>query len=231
MFQGITVIGLHDFFSESSLQILQRITMNPDRIFISSVVASVNNKIKSYLSGIWKAEAIFIKSSPLPFTNQYGAGDATGVDRLCNIAGALNTVSSPFVIADIGTAVNLEVVDNRGNFIGGNIFPGIRLQSQSLFKNTDALPAIHFENQPNPIGRNTEEAIQSGICLGIAGSIEKLFHYFRTQKICSTANLILTGGDATIISPFLDVPHTISPYLTLTGIYHLGIYQWKQLNS
>lgn len=197
----------------------------PDQVFVSSVVPTLNDFVLEAFSNLWNCKVTFIKPDPLPFSNQYKAGAQTGIDRLANVAGGLKHFSPPFIIADIGSAVNTEIVDSTGAFIGGNIFPGINLQLASLFQKTANLPYISPLSFTQYWGANTDEAIFSGICLNISGALQKLIGYFEKEWECEQIQLILTGGDSSIISPLLDIPHFTDLNLTLNGIEKLGFYQ------
>lgn len=142
---------------------------------------------------------------------------SVGLDRLFNAAAVADT-AGPTVVVDAGTAVTVDRVEPPGVFRGGAIAPGLRLGFEGLHHGTSQLPLV-----PAPevgagvpaLGRDTVAAIRAGVVRGVAGGIERLA---RDLGVGDDALLVLTGGDALRLLPFLSLELRHEPDLTLLGI-------------
>jgi len=143
-----------------------------------------------------------------------------GADRIANIEEANAKYGQNVVVADIGTALTLDVI-KKGIFTGGLILPGLNSAFKSLNKDTDAIKNVKFEDVPEQlIGNNTADCIKSGIYFGWVSMIEGLF-----EKIKASYNqdftLVLTGGFSQVLSPHILMPHVVDRMLTLDGVYRV----------
>jgi len=145
-------------------------------------------KIKFHCFGRRDLKGISIK---------YDKRSAIGSDRLATIMGAASLAPAPFIVVDIGTAVTCELVNERKEYVGGVIFPGIEICFSALSEKTALLPKIKFKRIAGYIGLNTAECISKGIYNAIAGGIEKSVSDFR--HIAPGAEVFLTGGGETCI--------------------------------
>jgi type III pantothenate kinase len=146
-----------------------------------------------------------------------------GIDRLLN-AVAANTLSPrdmPVIIADIGSAVTVDWVDENGVFKGGAIFPGLRLMAKALNDYTALLPLVEtLRDQPQLPGTSTREAIEAGLTWAVVGGVVTLAHQM-TMRAGRPPVRFLTGGDAELLQEALNESgpgwrHV--PMLTLEGL-------------
>ena len=147
--------------------------------------------------------------------------DRVGMDRLV-AAVAANVVRQegrPAVVIDLGTAVTVDVVDDRGRFAGGAILPGLRLAASALADRTDALPEVLVDlaRPPDAVGKSTEKAIQSGLYWGTVGGVRELIARV-ADDYSSRPHVLLTGGDTRRLAPLLDERTRWIPHLVLAGI-------------
>jgi type III pantothenate kinase len=148
--------------------------------------------------------------------------DRVGMDRLA-AAVAVNRLRAPThaaIIVDAGTAITVDAVDRQGTFLGGAILPGFGMISRALFADTDLLPRVDatFTAPANEvIGRSTESAIRSGIFWGGVGAIRELVERF-AERLGPAHQLFVTGGDARLLTGFLDPQAQFVPELVLDGI-------------
>jgi type III pantothenate kinase len=158
----------------------------------------------------------------LPLAIRVPRPEQVGIDRLLNAVGAMNRVQRPLsrVIIDAGTAVTVDWVDAEGAFRGGAIFPGLRLMAQSLHEHTALLPQVEVRGaSPEVPGTSTVPAIEAGIYWAVAGGVKAL-----TRQLLGRAGAVrngevfLTGGDASLLAPVMDVGVHFCPHLTLEGI-------------
>lgn len=162
---------------------------------------------------------------PVPYASGYAAGQA-GIDRLANVAAAISDVGFPAIIVDAGSAITLEVIGTEGTFLGGAIFPGLRLQAMALHKGTATLPDVTINAATPIIGPDTTAAIRSGILYGCLGAVDRLVRLTLDEPGMASAIVVFTGGDGQLISDSLNFPAAVTaPELTLRGLYLLARHQ------
>ena len=145
-----------------------------------------------------------------------------GADRVANAIAAAEFYPLPAAVIDCGTAVTLEVVDDKFRFAGGAIAPGRKLLRKALASGTAQLPEIPLgQGIPEEIGRNTVDAIKFGVDAGIVGIVREWLRVLR--KKYPDLTVILTGGDAGFLSPEFPEAVTVDEFFTLHGIRLAGL--------
>jgi type III pantothenate kinase len=139
-----------------------------------------------------------------------------GADRIVNGLAAFSKFGGPAVVVDFGTATTYDAVSDKGEFLGGAIAPGLQVAGESLFTATARLPQVELLAPRAAIGRNTVEAIQSGIVFGAAAELEGMVD--RMEKELGPATVVATGGLAPIVIAHTDVVDNYEPWLTLEGL-------------
>ncbi|MGM9861306.1 MAG: type III pantothenate kinase [Muribaculaceae bacterium] len=163
--------------------------------------------------------------TPLPFAVSYG--DTLGADRLAAVAAAtVLTARRPALVVDAGTAVTYDVVSDSGDHLGGNIAPGATLRAQALAAHTAALPAVTLTGATPLLADTTADAIRSGVLRGIVAEIE--YYHRRTQA----AVVVLTGGDAPLLSPLLAADgYDAATLIIEPELVHIGLKSILQYNE
>lgn len=141
----------------------------------------------------------------------------TGVDRVLDIAAAYEQMQKACVVVDAGTAITINICDDKGRFLGGAIAPGAGLMLKAMHENTARLPEVALKVPESPIGKTTEEAMLQGVYHGIRGMVKELVESYATH-LGFWPEIIVTGGDAQILFANDELIHAISPDLTLYGI-------------
>lgn len=154
-------------------------------------------------------------SVPIPILTEYP--EKVGADRLVNAIAAFERTKNWTVVVDAGTAITIDGINNKGAFLGGIIAPGIDISSRALHDSTALLPRISIRKPGNVIGKNTEEAINSGIYWGTVGMVNRLLCMISDEMECRPA-IIATGGNADMLAQEIPLITTVLPYLTLEGI-------------
>ena len=139
-----------------------------------------------------------------------------GLDRLCNIAYAVKYHKRNTVVIDFGSSVTFEIINGRSEFEGGMILPGIKLQYESLAKNTALLPELKSGSVNYFIGRSTAECIRSGVQHGIAAVCNDFVREFK-ERISSRMTVVLSGGDAELVGTLVDFDHIIEKHTVPLG--------------
>jgi type III pantothenate kinase len=164
----------------------------------------------------------FWRLQELPISVLVDSPGQVGVDRVLNGIAAKHRAPQPVrkIIIDAGSAVTVDLVDEKGRFRGGAIFPGMRLMGRALHDYTALLPVVEIAaaNPPLP-GKTTEAAIKAGVFWAVAGGIQALTHHLMAgAENPSHRQLFLTGGDASLIAPVLDSDVCVWPEMTLEGL-------------
>ena len=144
---------------------------------------------------------------------------AVGADRVVNAIAAHALHGGDLIVIDFGTATTFDIVDASGAYKGGVIAPGINLSLDALFAAAARLPRIAIEvpEKATVIGRNTQDAMLSGIYWGYIGMIEGLVARIKAE-IGRPTKVISTGGLATLFDEHSSVFDTVEPDLTITGL-------------
>lgn len=140
-----------------------------------------------------------------------------GADRIANSVAANEIYKVPVAVIDFGTASTISIIGKDSTFIGGAIFPGLRLMNESLSKGAAQLYEVPLKPPPSVLGKSTKECIQSGLLYGTVGATEKLIHEIE-KEIGYNLKVVLTGGYANLLFKIFKRDHEFIPYLTLKGL-------------
>ncbi len=148
----------------------------------------------------------------------YPHPETIGPDRLANAAAARHFFGAPAIVIDFGTAVTFDIVDARGDYVGGIITPGLSAMTDYLHEKTALLPRIRIRDTRAVIGRNTEQAMLIGAVHGYRGLIRELLGELRRALARPRLPVIATGGYAKLIAARLPDITAVRPLLTLEGL-------------
>jgi type III pantothenate kinase len=140
-----------------------------------------------------------------------------GADRVVNALAAFSRHGGPCIVVDFGTATTYDVVSEKGEFLGGAIGPGVGTKNASLTRETARLPLVELHAPRTAIGKNTIEAIQSGLVYGTAAEADGIVERMR-KELGGDATVIATGGLAPVIAPHCNFIDEQDPWLTLEGL-------------
>ena len=140
-----------------------------------------------------------------------------GADRVVNSVAAKAKYGVPVVSVDFGTSTNMDVVDASGAYVGGAIAPGLEVSETALIDATAALRRVDFTTPRAAIGRNTIEAMQSGLLYGHAGLVDGLVTRL-VDEVGGLPAVVATGGLASTIVPHCRTVSIVDATLTLDGL-------------
>ena len=143
--------------------------------------------------------------------------DEVGADRLVNAASAHWRYGGPLIVIDFGTATTFDIVDEKGNYYGGVIAPGINLSLDALHMAAAKLPRVAVQRPETVIGKRTIPAMMSGVYWGYVGLIEGLLSRIQTEFGSSMA-VVATGGLAPLFAEATKVIQHLDSDLTLRGL-------------
>lgn len=185
-------------------------------IVVASVVPWANKIIKQ-----WFPQAKFLNHKNIGIKIKTKKPAEVGIDRLVNALAAYKLYGGPAIIIDFGTATTFDVINNKGEYLGGAIAPGIVLARDALHQKTAKLPQISIAAPRNVVGKSTLEAMQSGLVFGYAALVEGMIERIR-KRIRQRPRVIATGGLAELICHHTPVVATIDQQLTLKGLRLIG---------
>lgn len=140
-----------------------------------------------------------------------------GADRIADAVAALELYTPPLIVVDLGTATVFDVVNREGEYLGGVISPGISVAADALFFNASQLRRVELVAPKSVVGRNTVNAVQSGLVYGYASLVTGMVDRIK-DEIGRDAQVIGTGGLVPVIADHTDVFDDINQDLTLVGL-------------
>ena len=143
-----------------------------------------------------------------------------GSDRIVNSLAAAQRYGGPAIVVDFGTATTFDAVSAKGEYLGGAIAPGIEISVEALGARGAQLRKVELARPRSVIGRNTVEALQSGILYGFAGQVDGIVHRMAAELADDpeTVTVIATGGLATLVLDESTAIDAHDPWLTLRGL-------------
>ncbi len=192
----------------------------------AAVEDAIMSSVVPSLSGVW-TEALHALTGKRP--SVVGPGLKTGLelhlsspgelgaDRVADCAAAKELYGFPLVVVDFGTATNLEVIDKHGVVQGGVIAPGLRLAARAVADAAAQLPVIDLRAPKRVIGKNTRDAMQSGIVIGEAARIDGLIDAIWAELGYRT-KVVATGEDAPAMVALSSRMEVADEHLTLKGL-------------
>ena len=202
----------------STFQIKSEVNKDIEGAIICSVVPQATNSFSEAIRKYLNLEPVIV-----------GPGIKTGLkvnidnpkelgpDRIANsVAGYLITETDTVVI-DLGTATTFDVVSKNKEYLGGSIAPGIKISLDALTLKTASLKSVELDTPNKVIGKNTYEAIQSGLIMGHASMIDSMVEKI-ILEIDIEPKIIITGGLSKVVQPILNVNVEYIENLTLVGL-------------
>jgi type III pantothenate kinase len=189
---------IYKTFSSADVERLFELYPISDSI-ISSVI-NIEPAIVNTLNRCSKHFVLFDHNTPVPIRNAYDTPETLGQDRLAASVGAMRLCPNEnLLIIDAGSAITYDFVSAEGEYMGGNIAPGLKMRFTILQRMTKKLPLVDpEENELIPLfGKNTRDAIAAGVIRGVAYEVKG---YMRTLKDrMPHFQTFLTGGNAPYI--------------------------------
>jgi type III pantothenate kinase len=185
---------------------------------ISSVVPSVTRWLSVLSTSRFGVEPIVVSAAldlgmPIDVDNPL----EVGADRIVNSLAALQRYGAPVIAIDFGTALNFDVVDIRGHYVGGSLAPGLVIALDAMTSRAARLFAVDLIPPPQAIGRNTIHAIQSGLVLGYISLVEGMIGRL-SSELGETPPVVVTGGYAELFAANSEMIDHYDPDLTIDGL-------------
>jgi type III pantothenate kinase len=186
---------------------------------ICSVVPRATPKVKAVVRDLWKLSAVVLTPRTLRGVGiDYPKPETIGPDRLANALAARHRFGAPSVVVDFGTAVTFDVVDARGNYVGGIIAPGLAAMTDYLHEKTALLPRIKIHEVKSIVGKSTQHAMLVGAVHGYRGLVRELINELKRELKVKRLPVVATGGYAKLIAAKMREISVVEMNLTLEGL-------------
>ena len=181
------------------------------------IVSSVNQKVNALAKNITAPVIVLSHLTPIPIINKYTTPKTLGKDRLAAVIGAYATrKSTNTLVIDVGTCITYDFINDKNEYLGGAISPGIDLKFKALHNFTAHLPLIGQREVESLIGNSTEKTILSGVINGTIAEIEQMIRKYKNKF--STLRIIICGGGSLGLHNKLKTKIELMPDLVLTGL-------------
>jgi type III pantothenate kinase len=209
-----------DEYGLSSLALLAYQHIEPSEIkhvIISSVVPPLHPVLDAWLRVYFQAEPLWVEPGIKTGLKVLLDNPAElGADRIVNAVAGLELYGAPLIAVDFGTATTFDIVNDRREYLGGIICPGLKISAEALFQRASRLPRVELAEPERLVGKSTVQAMQSGLFYGYVGQVdgilERLLLEFPGSKV------VATGGLARVIAPSSRFISEVAPDLTLVGL-------------
>ncbi|MEA2434319.1 MAG: type pantothenate kinase [Actinomycetota bacterium] len=204
------------FLSLADLSFSRQIT----GVAISSVVPRATQELREMTSRYFGFDSVVVepgvKTGIAILTDN---PREVGADRIANAVAAHDLFpDEAVVIVDFGTAITVDAVSAKGEYLGGAIAPGIETAATALFSTTALIRRVELVEPPgSAIGKSTVTSVQSGIIYGTAGLVDALIEKI-VDELGEDARVIATGGLAPVLLHHCRHLERLEPTLTLEGL-------------
>lgn len=190
---------------------------------ILSAVKDYPPELKSALQNKFEQFIELDANTPIPLENCYKTPETLGKDRIAAAVGGFDLYpGNNLLIIDAGTAITYDIVNDKNQYLGGNISPGIEMRFKALHQFTGKLPLVKQQNFNKLYGTSTEEAIRAGVQNGVAFEIDKAIDTFK--EFYKNLKVIITGGDAEFFDKKLKNSFFVNFNLTALGLNRILEY-------
>ena len=186
---------------------------------LCSVVPTVTPLLGRFINQILRVPWLTLTSQTVRQIGiDYPNPETIGPDRLANAVAAREHFGAPCIVLDFGTAVTFDVIDSKGDYVGGIIAPGLAAMTGYLHEKTALLPKIEIREVLAVIGKNTEEAMVIGAVHGYRGLVRELVMELKRELKAKRLPVVATGGYSELIAAKLPEITSVEPLLTLEGL-------------
>ena len=201
--------------------LLSRMRVAPgsvEGVVLSSVVPRATVSLMRELRALVRPEPLVVGGNVrAPIKNLYRVPSQVGQDRLMNGVGACFLYRSPAIVVDFGTAVTLDLISRRCEYLGGLIVPGVGIALEALISRAALLPRIDLAPPAEFLGKDTRQSMRAGLFYGYGALCDGIVKQLK-RRYAPRAKVIATGGHCRLIAPYCRSVQIVDPDLTLQGL-------------
>jgi type III pantothenate kinase len=210
------------FFDETVFEKL--LSKNKIKHAIISKTGS-NTEIETKLHEKKIVPVLLTADMPLPLKILYKTPQSLGADRIAgSVAAHFVFPNHPVLKVDFGTCITYDFINEKGEYPGGAISPGMMMRFKALHNYTAKLPLIDPMQLKNIelTGVDTESAIISGVMNGIKEEVSGIINEYEARF--ANLKVVATGGDSGLFVTLLKSEIFARPYLVLEGLNRILNY-------
>jgi type III pantothenate kinase len=202
-----------------------------EQVVVSTVVPALKRTFEQLSRHLFGQEALLVAPEIYQHLQlKIDRPEELGTDLFANAVAAHYLHRQDCIIVDFGTALTFTVVDRKGQLLGVSIAPGLKTAIGALFQKTAQLPEVPLKMPESAIGRDTVQAIQSGILVGYVGLVRHMLSSIRAE-VGEQYMAVATGGLSAILYPLEADFDAIDPHLTLDGLRIIAEETTKKLTT
>jgi type III pantothenate kinase len=223
VFENDTLIEKNIFKKKDLFKVLKEIKKKFQirNTILSTVVKFTEKEVEEI-----KKLFLFLELSSttkVPFKNLYKTPNTLGLDRIALISNAVKQYPNKNVLViDAGSCITYDFVNDKLEYLGGSISPGITMRFKAMHHFTSKLPLLEKNNIDNFLGKSTQESMQTGVVYGVLNEIEGFINTY--QKKYEHLTVVLTGGDTKFLSKQLKSSIFANQNFLLEGLNNILIF-------
>lgn len=206
-------------------RLLGRWKKDIEEVIFVSVVPDFTKKLKTLFLKIFPKARVCIAGEDIaiPLKNNYDDPDEVGADRLVLSYAAKMEYGAPVIVVDFGTAVTFDVVNGKGEYDGGVIFPGMRVSFQNLISSAALIKGFDLQHSGKipVVGKATKQSLGSGLLRGYAAMCDGLIEQI-SEAVVGDPQVVCTGGNVSLVRPYSKCLKTLDEYLIFKGLINLA---------
>ncbi|GAB2542089.1 type III pantothenate kinase [Spirosoma aerophilum] len=224
-------VGRYESVEDLTDDLLNRL---PANIMVSST-SRPGQVIREQLAQLGTEVWVLDSQTKVPIGKAYDTPLTLGADRVAAAVGATTLFpKQDCLVLDLGTCLTADLVDREAVFQGGLISLGLHMRFRAMHEQTARLPLVDVpedvtENWPSPTGKNTQQAMQSGVLNGMAFEMNGLVDYYRREH--PGIVVLMCGGDGSSFESRLKPPIFVVPELVLIGLNRILRYNVENLQA
>lgn len=213
-----------DEFGMLVTEMLNNVQLKPvdiEAVIMSSVVPNIMHTMQNMIVKYFHQYPMIVGAGVKTGINiRYDNPREVGADRIVNAIAAVERYGGPCIIIDLGTAITFCVVDDKKNYLGGLILPGISISADALVSRTSKLPKIEIIKPEKVIGKTTVSSMQNGLYYGFSSMIDGIVKHIcdEIQLDPSDVHVIATGGFSNLLVSDSAYDIIIDRDLTMDGL-------------
>ena len=203
-------------FENAMAEVLGGVAM--EGAVLSSVAPQVNDKLRAAAEQVTGQKCLTVTyDMKMNMPLNVDEPPTIGADLIAGCVGAMQKYPLPLAVADLGTANTVMAVNQKGEFVGGIIAPGLKMQLSALGAGTSLLPDLEVAAPKQCIGSNTADCLESGVVYGTAAMLDGVLDRMEAE-LGGELMVVATGGLSGRVIPHCRRKIALEPDLVPQGM-------------